>query len=85
MNEKIILNENEKKEIIKNVNETKINLINQYYKCIENKNIVLNETLNKDLFFNVLKTYNKTIKEINKIYDLNIKLIDLYNINFITL
>ena len=85
MLEKIILNENEKKEIIKNVTETKKNLINQYYKCIENKNIVLNENLNKDLFFNILKNYNEIIKEINKLYNLNIKVIPLYDINFITL
>ena len=85
MNEKIILNENEKKEIEKNLNEFKENMINQYYKCIENKNIVLNETLNKDLFFNILKNFNETIKLYNETYNLNVKLINLYDIKFITL
>ena len=79
------LNENEKKEIIKNLETLKNDMIKQYYICIENKNIVLNETLNKDLFFNVLKNTNNIIKMYNENYNLNVSLLDIYNINFITL
>ena len=79
------LNETEKKEIIKNLETLKKDMIKQYYICIENKNIVMNETFNKDLFFNILKNTNNIIKMYNKNYDLNISLLDIYNINFITL
>ena len=79
------LNETEKKELIENIELLKKDMIKNYYICIENKNIVMNETFNKDLFFNILKNTNNIIKMYNKNYDLNIKLIDIYNINFITL
>ena len=79
------LNETEKKELIENIELLKKDMIKNYYICIENKNIVMNETFNKDLFFNILKNTNNIIKMYNKNYDLNISLLDIYNINFITL